>query len=105
MFGVFFKSHSTVGNCFLFLIILVIYAQGQEESAVERVLRKAVEEEAEELRRQRGEDTKQEAENKITEECTATTFDMFATDAELPPEVFHAVHVIDSFSRKFNASF
>lgn len=47
-----------------------------------------MEEEAEELRRQRGEDTKQEIENKTAEDCTTTTFDMFATDAELPPEVF-----------------
>lgn len=43
-----------------------------------------MEEEAEEQRRQRGENTKKE-ENKAAE--NATTFDMFATDADLPPEV------------------
>lgn len=68
-----------------------------------------MEEEAEELRRQRGEDTKQEIENKTVEDCsTSTTFDMFATDAELPPEVFSfflIFSVMDALSKRFNRSF
>ncbi|KAM3722398.1 Serine/threonine-protein kinase [Dirofilaria immitis] len=83
----------------------MVHIKGQEESAVDRALRKAVEEEAEELRRQRGEDTKQEVENKAAEDCTAsTTFDMFATDAELPPEVLNKAAIIVSGQEPANAS-
>ncbi|KAK6105376.1 Protein kinase domain family protein [Brugia pahangi] len=82
----------------------MVHIKGQEESAVDRVLRKAVEEEAEELRRQRGEDTKREVENKIVEDCTTTTFDMFATDAELPPEVLNKAAIIVSGQEPANAS-
>lgn len=60
--------------------------QGREESEVEQALRKAIEEEAEEQRRQRGEDpTLKKQDSKQMNEIP--TFDMFATDAELPPEV------------------
>ncbi|VDK84062.1 unnamed protein product [Litomosoides sigmodontis] len=82
----------------------MVHIKGQEESAVDRALRKAVEEEAEELRRQRGEDTKQEVENKIVEDCSTTTFDMFATDAELPPEVLNKAAIIVSGQEPANAS-
>ncbi|OZC07774.1 hypothetical protein X798_05254 [Onchocerca flexuosa] len=83
----------------------MVHIKGQEESAVDRALRKAVEEEAEELRRQRGEDTKQEVENKTVEDCTtSTTFDMFATDAELPPEVLNKAAIIVSGQEPANAS-
>uniref|UniRef100_A0A2K6VPV0 Serine/threonine-protein kinase PRP4 homolog n=1 Tax=Onchocerca volvulus TaxID=6282 RepID=A0A2K6VPV0_ONCVO len=83
----------------------MVHIKGQEESAVDRALRKAVEEEAEELRRQRGEDTKQEIENKTVEDCsTSTTFDMFATDAELPPEILNKAAIIVSGQEPANAS-
>uniref|UniRef100_A0A0R3RT05 Serine/threonine-protein kinase PRP4 homolog n=1 Tax=Elaeophora elaphi TaxID=1147741 RepID=A0A0R3RT05_9BILA len=82
----------------------MVHIKGQEESAVDRALRKAVEEEAEELRRQRGEDTKQEVESKTAEVCAATTFDMFATDAELPPEVLNKAAIIVSGQEPANAS-
>uniref|UniRef100_A0A1I7W4V2 Serine/threonine-protein kinase PRP4 homolog n=1 Tax=Loa loa TaxID=7209 RepID=A0A1I7W4V2_LOALO len=82
----------------------MVHIKGQEESAVDRALRKAVEEEAEELRRQRGEDTKQEIENKMVEDCITTTFDMFATDAELPPEVLNKAAIIVSGQEPANAS-
>ncbi|VBB28506.1 unnamed protein product [Acanthocheilonema viteae] len=82
----------------------MVHIKGQEESAVDRALKKAVEEEAEELRRQRGEDTKQEMGNKISETCTTTTFDMFATDAELPPEILNKAAIIVSGQEPTNAS-
>lgn len=51
---------------------------------MDRALQKAAQEEAEEQRRQRGENIKRDA-NKGGD--SNTTFDMFAADADLPPEV------------------
>lgn len=71
----------------IYMIFFIRLLQGQEESEVDRALKKAVEEEAEEQRRQCGEDV-----GKIHRDSgDNVTFDMFATDSELPTEVFLCV--------------
>ncbi|KHN71302.1 hypothetical protein Tcan_02381 [Toxocara canis] len=76
-------GEDTPGDFFGDLKQKMVHIKGKQESEVDRALQKAAEEEAEEQRRQRGENVKRDADK---DAAANTTFDMFAADADLPPE-------------------
>lgn len=81
----------------------MVHIKGREESEVEQALQRAIEEEAEEQRRQRGEGPELKKQDP-KQKNEIPTFDMFATDAELPPEVLEKAAVVVSNQDAANAS-
>uniref|UniRef100_A0A915BSH6 Serine/threonine-protein kinase PRP4 homolog n=3 Tax=Parascaris univalens TaxID=6257 RepID=A0A915BSH6_PARUN len=91
----------TPGDFFGDLKQKMVHIKGQQESEVDRALQKAAQEEAEEQRRQRGENIKRDT---TKGGDSNTTFDMFAADADLPPELLKKSAVIVSGQDAANAS-
>ncbi|KHN82315.1 Serine/threonine-protein kinase PRP4 -like protein [Toxocara canis] len=94
-------GEDTPGDFFGDLKQKMVHIKGKQESEVDRALQKAAEEEAEEQRRQRGENVKRDADK---DAAANTTFDMFAADADLPPELLKKSAVIVSGQDPANAS-